>query len=204
MNYLDMILAEAKTPVKEKNYSGSENRRSRAAAKRAARSREERGSSEFSVSYKKTSAIQKKKMLISKLERMIASGRDEEGRELNPDKIRALKAQLAAEKKAYSDLQAHSSGKQKSKAFSYNTKTDYSSSTGRNNNNGSSSASASSNGKAEKIYLEGFYDALDEMGYFDEDYDDYDYYDEDYDDYDEEDAYLEGYYAAFLDNGYDI
>jgi hypothetical protein len=70
-----------------------------------------------------------------------------------------------------------------------------------------------------EAYLEGFYAALEDMGYddydyYDEDYDDYDYYDEDYDDYDYEDdyyddddeteAYLEGYYMAYLDNGYDI
>jgi hypothetical protein len=56
-----------------------------------------------------------------------------------------------------------------------------------------------------EAYLEGFYEALEDMGY-----DDYDYYDEDYDDYDYDDyddeteAYLEGYYMAYLDNGYDI
>lgn len=201
MNYLDMILAEAKTPVKEVN--GSSKRAAKAAARAKAReiSREEKGSSEFAVSYKKTSAIEKKKRLISKLERMVASGCDEDGRQLNPDKIRALKAQLAAEKKAYNDLVEKSSGKAKSKAFSYQSSTDYANSSRRASDGGRASNSSNSEGTKEKIYLEGFYDALDEMGYFDEDYDDY--YDEDYDDYDEEDAYLEGYYTALADYGCD-
>ena len=193
MNYLDMILAEAKTPVKEVN--GSSKRAAKAAARARAReaSREERGSSEFAVSYKKTSAIEKKKRYISKLERMISSGCDEDGRQLNPDKIRALKAQLAAEKKAYNDLLEKSSGKSKSRAFSYQSSKDYANTSYRDHERGRGSESSSSTDAKEKIYLEGFYDALDEMGYFDEDYDDYD----------EEDAYLEGYYTALADYGYD-
>ena len=204
MNYLDMILAEAATPVAEKNNNRSLKGRAASRADRHYAAKAAKGSSSLDISYKKTSAVAKKKMVISKLERMIASGKDENGRELNPDKIRALKAQLAAEKKACAELEAKAAGKSKSRRFDYHSSSDHYNSSASGGGSGSSSSDGSSSSTQEKIYLEGFYDALEEMGYFDEDYDVYDEDYDDYDDYDEEDAYLEGYYSALADYGYDF
>lgn len=201
MNYLDMILAEAATPVAEKNSRHSSKERATSKADRRYAAKAAKGSSSLDISYKRDSKVAMKKMVISKLERMIASGKDENGKELNPDKIRALTAQLAAEKKACADLEAKTAGKNKSRRFDYHSSSDHYNSSSAGAGSGSSTSAGSGSSTKEKIYLEGFYDALEEMGYFDEDYD---VYDEDYDDYDEEDAYLEGYYSALADYGYDF
>lgn len=208
MNYLDMILAEAATPVKEKNQR-SDFRKGRSGRSNSMASRKSSGaSSEFSVSYKKTTALEKKKAEISRLERMIASGKDSDGKELNPDKIRALKAQLAAEKKAYAELAASSKKSNRSTSFNYTTKKDTKSRSYDHSGSSAGSGSEAKNNTKEKIYLEGYYTALEEMGYFDEeddyDYDEYDEYEDAYDEDAEMEAYLEGYYTAMLDEGYDI
>lgn len=204
MNYLDMILAEAATPVKEKNTRSESSQSAAKNAKRAAKAAAKGSSSELSIHYKKTTAVQKLEQKIAKEERMLASGTDENGNQLNPDKVKAIKAQLAADKKALATLKSASSGKRRSTSFDFSSKKDSRSSRGSKSVGAGASGSASGSSTAEKIYLEGYFTALDEMGYFDED-EDYDY--DEYDEYDEDDtteAYLEGYYSAFLDNGYDI
>jgi len=227
MSYLDMILNEASTPVAEKNrFEGSKvSRADKALAKAYKKQYGKKKSSTFSVGYKSSSATSMEtiKARMDKLAAAIATGMDSQGRKLNPDKIRRYKQELSDLKRAYAALKASSKGKSSrtDRSFGYtvskkSASRGASSNTGNDRSRGSSDVAVS--GK-DKIYLEGYMTALDEMGLLDEDYeedfydDDYDafdedYFDEEYDDYDDDDfdddmdeAYNEGYMTALDEMG---
>ena len=221
MSYLDMILNEAKTPVAEKNKFESQkvSRADKALAKAYAKQYGKSKKSSFSVGYhsKTTTSMQKIKARMDKLAAAIESGVDSQGRKLNPDKIRRYKQEYADLKRAYKALEASNKGKASStqRDFGYSVKRasvsrGTSGNTTKDNSNAKTDVTA--RGK-DKIYLEGYLTAMDEMGLLDEDYeedfyDDYDAFDEEYDDFDEEDmedemdeAYNEGYVTALEEMG---
>ena len=220
MSYLDMILNEAavastpnlraatgvnptyrtRGPRASENSAASRHAEKRAAAQEL-KAMKKAGRSHFRIESEKEDMIAIQSQKVKALKDRLANMKDSNGNIIDPSRYAAVKAELDREESALKKIITATKGKSSSSSFHYEkNKANYAT---KGSHNASASGEDHQSARARTAYLEGFYDALDEMGYYDEDYDDYEYED-DYDYEDAEQSYLEGYYLAMLDNGYDI